>query len=76
MGKILTWGCKVKSRGVPKIWPISETGRANILKFLGIFHVSKHLIRALVKSQNVFHCSSDHRLIEYFSRHDASGKVQ
>ena len=32
MGKILTLGCKVKPRGVPKIWPISETGRANILK--------------------------------------------
>ena len=25
-------GCKVKPIGVPKIWPISETGRANILK--------------------------------------------
>ena len=32
MGKFLTLGCKVKPRGVPKIWPISETGRANILK--------------------------------------------
>ena len=31
MGKILTLGCKVKHRGVPKIWPISETGKANIL---------------------------------------------
>ena len=31
MGKILTWDCKVKPRGVPKIWPIAETGRANIL---------------------------------------------
>ena len=31
MGKVLTWGCKVKPRGVPKIWPISETGRANLL---------------------------------------------
>ena len=25
MSNILTWGCKVKPRGVPKIWPISET---------------------------------------------------
>ena len=33
MGKNLTLGCKVKPRGVPKIWPISETGRANILKY-------------------------------------------
>ena len=32
MGTILTLACKVKSRGVPNIWPISETGRANILK--------------------------------------------
>ena len=32
MGKILTWGCKVKPRGVPKNWPISQTGRANVLK--------------------------------------------
>ena len=31
MGKILTWGCKVKPRRVPKMWAISETGRANIL---------------------------------------------
>ena len=34
MGKILTLGCKVNPRGVPEIWPISETGRANILKAL------------------------------------------
>ena len=33
MGKILTLGCKVKPRGVPKIWPISETGRA-LIKFM------------------------------------------
>ena len=32
MDKILTFGCKVKPRGVPKIWPKSETGRANLLK--------------------------------------------
>ena len=35
MGKILNWGCTVKPRGVPKIWPISETGRANILNDIG-----------------------------------------
>ena len=28
MDTILTWGCKVEPREVPKIWPISETGRA------------------------------------------------
>ena len=32
MGKFLTLGCKVKPGEVPKIWSISETGRANILK--------------------------------------------
>ena len=32
MDKILTWGCKVNPRRVPNIWPIYETGRANILK--------------------------------------------
>ena len=31
MGNILTWGCKVKPRRVPNMWPISETGSANIL---------------------------------------------
>ena len=40
MGNILTWGCKVKPRGVPKIWPISETGRANVLKYTNIYAVS------------------------------------
>ena len=28
MGKNLTLDCKVKPRGVPKIWLISEKGRA------------------------------------------------
>ena len=32
MGKILTLGCKVKPRGVPKMCPIYKTDRANILK--------------------------------------------
>ena len=32
MDKMLTWSYKVKPREVPKIWPISETGKANILK--------------------------------------------
>ena len=32
MGKIVTLSCKVKPRGVPEMLPISETGRANILK--------------------------------------------
>ena len=34
MGKILTWGCKVKSRRVPKIWLNSEIGRANIIQLI------------------------------------------
>ena len=34
MGNILSWGCKVKPRRVPKMWPISETGRANIIDIL------------------------------------------
>ena len=31
MGKMLTWGCKEKPRGVPKIWPISETRKARLV---------------------------------------------
>ena len=32
MGNILSLGCKTKATGVLKALPISETGRANILK--------------------------------------------
>ena len=40
MGKILTWGCQVKPREVTTIYPISETGRANILKMCIVFAYS------------------------------------
>ena len=43
MDTILTVGCKVNPREVPKIWPIYETGRANILKRL--LNVGLHLAR-------------------------------
>ena len=34
MGTMVSWGCTGKTRVVPKIWPISETGRAKIIKVL------------------------------------------
>ena len=45
MGKILTLGCKVKkNKGVKEIWPISETGRANILNRLLKLQVFKWVL--------------------------------
>ena len=49
MGTILTWGSKVKLREVPKIWLISETGRAINLKLdFGMFRFRIDIWRAFL----------------------------
>ena len=65
MGKILTLGCKVKPRGVPKNLPISETGRANILK--KTFTLEYFNNNNLIFYDNIIQCdhSADNRLICY-----------
>ena len=61
IGKLLTWGCEVhvQPKGVSKIRPISETGRANILKgtIMCVYGIDVKLILIrLVRVISIFSC--------------------